>query len=422
MKGEKIMICAEIKNNGEISVYESTVSDGVKHETVKFKFPTEWKDYKKTAVFGYEGNIYNVTLDMQNVLCVSEDECYIPHEVLKPPMFTLSVFGVQGDKIATTEQIGVKVKTSGYALGDEPEEPTPNEYLQIISIMKDTQEIANSVRNDADNGLFKGEKGDNGLQGEKGEKGEKGDKGDKGDPGEITKSYAEDTFAPLIKNSVKNYVVAIKDLAEINSNLKVQLKSNTITDFSNVKVKVMGKNILPYPYTDTTKTYNGITYTDNGDGTITVNGTATADSYFKLCDSSPHPTNLSFGMANISGCPTGGSAETYYLNCVTTGHKDIGSGVRFSFKGNYMRFYIWIKSGTKVENLVFRPMVEIGPKYTSFEKGYKNEFLVKSDGTIDEISLMPPNITIIPDTENVYVNAAYKADTKLYIDNKIASI
>ena len=33
---------------------------------------------------------------------------------------------------------------------------------------------------------------------------------------------------------------------------------------------VTGKNLIPYPYVETTKTVNGVTFTDNGDGSITV--------------------------------------------------------------------------------------------------------------------------------------------------------
>lgn len=36
-----------------------------------------------------------------------------------------------------------------------------------------------------------------------------------------------------------------------------------------------GKNLIPYPYSITTSTFNGITYTANADGTITANGTPT---------------------------------------------------------------------------------------------------------------------------------------------------
>ena len=36
-----------------------------------------------------------------------------------------------------------------------------------------------------------------------------------------------------------------------------------------------GAQLLPYPYDDKTVTRNGVTFTDNGDGTITINGTST---------------------------------------------------------------------------------------------------------------------------------------------------
>lgn len=42
------------------------------------------------------------------------------------------------------------------------------------------------------------------------------------------------------------------------------------------------KNLIKYPYTETTKTQKGITFTDNGDGTITVNGTSTGLATFTL--------------------------------------------------------------------------------------------------------------------------------------------
>lgn len=38
-----------------------------------------------------------------------------------------------------------------------------------------------------------------------------------------------------------------------------------------------GKNLIPYPYYDTTKTINGVTFTLNDDYSVTVNGTSTSD-------------------------------------------------------------------------------------------------------------------------------------------------
>ena len=59
---------------------------------------------------------------------------------------------------------------------------------QIQQIMNDTKEIAQSVRDDADNGVFKGEKGDKGDIGPAGPKGEQGERGLQGPQGEQGKT------------------------------------------------------------------------------------------------------------------------------------------------------------------------------------------------------------------------------------------
>lgn len=64
-----------------------------------------------------------------------------------------------------------------------------------------------------------------------------------------------------------------------------------ITDISpiehNVAVKAASKNLLPYPYQSVTKTTSGITYTDNGDGSVTVEGTSTAYPMFYFTQEYP---------------------------------------------------------------------------------------------------------------------------------------
>ena len=61
--------------------------------------------------------------------------------------------------------------------GDPAEEPTPSQMEQVMDMMQTAVDTANSVRKDADNGVFKGEKGDTGPQGPQGPQGEKGDSG-----------------------------------------------------------------------------------------------------------------------------------------------------------------------------------------------------------------------------------------------------
>ena len=99
------------------------------------------------------------------------------------------------------------------------------------------------------------------------------------------------------------------------------------------RVTVSGKNLMPFPYYDgMSKTVNGITYIVNSDGSVTANGTATADSAFYFA------RNYKFKGTNtdlfLSGCPTNGSGNTYDLviagldigNNVTYANNDTGIG------------------------------------------------------------------------------------------------
>lgn len=190
------MINIDIQGNGGIAVYGNTVTDSVRFEKIHFTFPVSWDKYTKKAIFKSGDTTVNVFLNADETLCPDVNECYVPNEVIKAPQFTVSVLGVLGDSRATSAEAVIKVTESGYTKGDFPENPTPTEYEQLINLANETKQIARSVRNDADNGNFKGEKGDTGPQGEKGEKGEKGDtgeqgiqgiqgeKGDKGDKGD----------------------------------------------------------------------------------------------------------------------------------------------------------------------------------------------------------------------------------------------
>ena len=147
----------------ELFIEGSVISDSVKFDTVRFSFPESWKSYEKTVVFSNDAGIQlNILLNSQNPLCVGKDECYIPHEVLKTPGFSVSVFGIKDDSVATTTKKFVKVIESGYALGDEPSEPTLSQYQQIINLTSQAMEIAQSVRDDADRGAFNGDKGEPG--------------------------------------------------------------------------------------------------------------------------------------------------------------------------------------------------------------------------------------------------------------------
>lgn len=126
------------------------------------------------------------------------------------------------------------------------------------------------------------------------------------------------------------------------------------------------KNLLPFPYFENTKTVNGITFTCNNDGSITANGTATALTKFYLTQVK-QKYSVPRGRYWVSGCPSGGSSDTYYQvfewykgNVWIKAVHDTGSGV---FVNTYTENYdscvysIRIAAGTTVDNLIFKPML-----------------------------------------------------------------
>lgn len=132
------------------------------------------------------------------------------------------------------------------------------------------------------------------------------------------------------------------------------------------------RNMFPDAYAKST-TYNGITYTVNGDGSITANGTATGTSTCNVWGSNNSQT-LPAGTYTLSGCPTGGGSSTYMLCSNDTTHKDTGSGATFTLAGDTpISFKIRINSGVTVSNLKFWPQLEKGSAKTAFVKYAQKE-------------------------------------------------
>lgn len=135
---------------------------------VEFTFDEAWTGLRKTAVFRC-GN-----RPIPPVLC-EEDCAQVPWEALEKPGCTLFV-GVYG-----TDTEGIDLPTvwaevdrvrEGATVPDvDPSEPTPNAYEQLLAAAKQAAAAAESVRQDADNGKFKGDQGEQGPKGDKGDAG-----------------------------------------------------------------------------------------------------------------------------------------------------------------------------------------------------------------------------------------------------------
>lgn len=100
---------------------------------------------------------------------------------------------------------------------------------------------------------------------------------------------SEQIVAACIATIPEDYTVMEAKVNELANAVKGYLSGAVVVadDVSPVEhnpvVKVHGKNLISYPHNNTTKTENGLTFTDNGDGSIHVKGTATAVTYYDLC-------------------------------------------------------------------------------------------------------------------------------------------
>lgn len=159
-----------------------------------------------------------------------------------------------------------------------------------------------------------------------------------------------------------------------------------------------GKNLLPN--VGKTQTINGVTFTVNEDGSVTANGTATANTSFYIISKYAYGGMfLPVGSYVLSGCPSGGSDTTYRLQIYGLTESggmayDFGNGVSMEFANENADYnvVVFISSGYTANKLRFYPMISLdGGDYEPYCGGkpspspeYKQE--IRNIGVYDEAS------------------------------------
>lgn len=112
----------------------------------------------------------------------------------------------------------------------------------------------------------------------------------------------------------------------------------------------------------TTETISGITWTNNNDGTITANGTATAESNYLI------KLDLPLGHKYlVCGCPQGGGSSSYlfwgyYIDSIDQGNfQEYGDGRIISTKdfgyGNSFYIHMTYRNGQTATNQIWKPQL-----------------------------------------------------------------
>lgn len=153
--------------------------------------------------------------------------------------------------------------------------------------------------------------------------------------------------------------------------------------------KVGGKSVVWNQLVDgsnlpTTKTINGITFTNNGDGSITVDGTATANANINL-QRMDNKTILEHKYLLLGGA-AGGSLSTYFFRYDSNGGTqayDYGEGEIFTKRPESITYItIRVISGVTVSGLTFKPQIfDLTQMF-----GAGNE-----PATVEEFEVMFPN-------------------------------
>ena len=224
-----------------------------------------------------------------------------------------------------------------------------------------------------------------------------------------------------IKATASGEKVTIDDISPITHTLKAQLRS---------------KNILPYPYSNPTAEKIGITFTANADGSVTLNGTATANVDFSLYNGACFLTAGTYGIRCVgAGSGVDFLGEIYNRSTWLTGFSDyMGDGRLFTVTeahvANATRIYIciWIKSGTTVNNLTLYPIIakdNIPTKYTPYTTDFSGltlkrygamesellaTYTANADGTVNGVTSLYPTTTLMTDTDGVIIDCEYNRD------------
>lgn len=168
------------------------VANSKNYLLAKFTFLTDDWGGTVTGIF----NGFTAILDKNN-------ECVVPWEALQFPG-ELMVSAFCGDR-QTANKAFLPIMESGYTVRQTPEPPTPDVYQKLIEVAKNAEDVARSVREDANSGAFDGKPGQIGPQG----------------PAGLDSPQIDDTQA-----STKNPWSGAKVEAEINAIYAALEKSN----------------------------------------------------------------------------------------------------------------------------------------------------------------------------------------------------
>ena len=130
-----------------------------------------------------------------------------------------------------------------------------------------------------------------------------------------------------------------------------------------------GKNLLRV-ITDTTQTINGVTFKVNSDGSITINGTASANAVFQL------PNNVSYSAATLFSKGTSNEAVLVQARSGSSGsytyHTATADGVSIPANTLLNQIFVAVLKGNTASNVTVYPMIRLATDTDATYAPYEN--------------------------------------------------
>lgn len=179
---------------------------------------------------------------------------------------------------------------------------------------------------------------------------------------------------------------------------------------TDIWLRQAGKNLLEDKNSGMNSTSEGATFVNNGDGTVTVTGEATASNkYYRF-----GYVKLPVGQYIISGCPSGGSSNTYCIVLRTGGYaattilRQYGTDVTFTVSVEetyYVSLYVQPEAGNV--NFTFKPMIRLASE---------------SNDTFEPYQGITNNITLPTGVNAIYGGILDLVNNKLLINYELFTL
>ncbi len=226
-------------------------------------------------------------------------------------------------------------------------------------------------------------------------------------------------YANVLKGSASGSSIFLDDVSPIEHVLEVKLSS---------------KNLIPFPYYNTSRTHYGVEYVVNDDGSVVCNGTSTGGSQF-LFVSITVPIKFSKGTYYWHCLPQEQTGVSAWVRYSEKTYRDTGKGIVVNLtEDTELYFYVTISTGTTVENLVLKPQFEKGTMasaYTPYVENVGNvivkrygtdegddlqEYTSNADGTVDNVKSIYPKTILMTDAQGIVVECKYNKDSNKVIE------